>query len=60
MQSTLMWLNLYGSEAVRYNLKNGLKTQKMHVLPVIELMSDSLTAKIVLLHPHENKSQIMC
>ena len=25
-------------------LKNSLKTQKMHFLPVIELMSDSLTA----------------
>jgi hypothetical protein len=39
-----MWLNLYGLEAVRHKLKNGLKTQKMHFLPVFVLMSDSLTA----------------
>ena len=38
------WLNLYGHEAVRRKLKKGLKTQKMHFLPVFELMSDSLTA----------------
>ena len=28
MQRALMWLNLYGREAVQHNLKNGLKTQK--------------------------------
>ena len=39
-----MWLNLYGREAARHKVKNGLKTQKMHFLPVLELMSDSLTA----------------
>ena len=27
-----------------FKLKNGLNSQKMHFLPVIELMSDSLTA----------------
>ena len=36
------WLNLYGHEAVRRKLKKGLKTQKMHFLPVFELMSGSL------------------
>jgi hypothetical protein len=36
--------NPYGREAVRLKLKNGLKTQKMHFLPVFELMLDSLTA----------------
>ena len=30
MRRALMWLNLYGHEAVRHKLKNGLKTQKMH------------------------------
>ena len=34
---------LYGCEAVRHKLKNSLKKQKMHFLPVVELMSDSLT-----------------
>ena len=42
MQRAIMWLNLYGCEAVQHKLKNGLKTQKMHFLPVIELMPDSL------------------
>ena len=37
-----MRLNLSGCEAVRPKLKNGLKTQKMHFLPVLELMLDSL------------------
>ena len=44
MQRSLMRLNLYGRETVRHELKNGLKTQKMHVLSVLNLMSDSLTA----------------
>jgi hypothetical protein len=47
MLRALIGLNLYGREAVHHKLKNGLKTQKMHflpVLPVFELMSDSLTA----------------
>ena len=34
-----MWLNLYGREDVRRKLKNSLKTQKMHFLPVFERMS---------------------
>ena len=34
---------LYGRKAVQHKLKNSLKTQKMHFLPVFELMSDSLT-----------------
>ena len=29
--------NLYGCEAVGHKLKNSLKTQKMHFLPVFEL-----------------------
>ena len=33
---------LCGREAVRHKLKKGLKTQKMHFLPVLELISDSL------------------
>ena len=37
-------LNLYGHEAVWHKLKKGRKTLKMHFLPVLELMSDSLTA----------------
>ena len=44
MGRALMWLNLYGCEAVQHELKNGLKTQKMHFLPVFELMFDSLMA----------------
>ena len=41
---------VYGREAVRYKLKNGLKTQKKHFLAVIELISDSLTA--IMIKPH--------
>ena len=44
MQRALMWLNLYGREAVRHKLKNSVKTQKRHFLAVLDLMSDSLTA----------------
>ena len=44
MRRALIWLNLYGHEALRHKLKNGLKTQKMHFLPVFELMLASLTA----------------
>ena len=40
----VIWLNLYGLEGVRHKLKNGLKTQKMHFLTVLELMSDILKA----------------
>ena len=47
MRRALVWLNLYGREAVRHKLKNGLKTQKMHFLPVFQLMSDSLTTILV-------------
>ena len=36
MRRALVWLNLYGHEAVRCKLKNSLKTQKMHFLPVFE------------------------
>ena len=43
MQMALTWLNLYGYEAVRHKPQNSLKTQKIHFLPVFELMSDSLT-----------------
>ena len=44
MRRALILLNLYGREAVRHKLKKGRKTLKMHFLPVLELMSDSLTA----------------
>ena len=44
MRRALVWLNLYGREDVRHKLKNGLKTQKMHFLPVFELTLASLTA----------------
>ena len=44
MQRALILLNPCGREAGRHKLKNGLKTQKMHFLPVFELTSDSLTA----------------
>ena len=47
MQRTLVWLNLYGCEAVRHKLKNGLKTQKRHFLAVSDLMSDSLRTILV-------------
>ena len=55
MQRSLMRLNLYGCETVRHELRNGLKTQKMHFLPVLELMSDSLTTMWV-----EPNQSIMC
>ena len=32
MPRALMWLNLYGCEAVRCKLKNSLETQKMQLL----------------------------
>ena len=35
-QRALMWPNLYGCEAVRHKLKNSLKTQQMHFLPLFE------------------------
>ena len=46
-----MWLNLCGSEAFRHKLKNGLKTPKMHFLPVFELMLDILTT--IQVEPHQ-------
>ena len=46
MRRALMWLNLYGREAVQHNLKNGLKTQKMHFLPVFELRVKGLSMGI--------------
>ena len=51
MLRALMRLNLYGHEAARHKLKNGQKTQKMHFLPVFELMSDSLTT--IEVEPHQ-------
>jgi len=44
MQRALILLNPCGREAGRHKLKNGLKTQKMHFLPVFELTSASLRA----------------
>ena len=35
-------IDLCGPEAVQHKLKNSLKTQKMHFLPVFELTSDSI------------------
>ena len=46
MQRALVWLNLYGCEAVRHKLKNSLKTRRMYFLPVFELMSDSLMTSV--------------
>ena len=51
MRRALMGLNLYGREAARHKLKNSQKTQKMHFLPVLALMSDSLTATYI--EPHQ-------
>ena len=51
MRRALMWLNLYGCEAVQRKLKNSLKTQKMHFLPIFELTLDSLTT--ILVEPHQ-------
>jgi hypothetical protein len=44
MQRALILLNPCGREVGRHKLKNGLKTQKMHFLPVFELTLASLTA----------------
>jgi hypothetical protein len=41
MRRALMYLNLYGCEAVRHKGKNSLKTQILHFLPVFALMLDS-------------------
>ena len=35
MRRALMWLNLYGREAVQHKLKNGRKTQKKCILQII-------------------------
>ena len=51
IRRSMMWLNLYGREAVRHMLQNSLKTQKMHFLPVFELMLDSLTT--IQVEPHQ-------
>ena len=40
MQKVLVWLNLYGREAVRHKLKNNLKTQKTHFLPAFQLFQN--------------------
>ena len=50
MRRALVLLNLYGREAVRHKLKNGLKTQTRHFLAVLDLMSDSLTTIYVKQH----------
>ena len=51
MRRALMLLNLYGHEALRHKLKNGLKTQKMHFLPVIDFMLDSIM--VIKVEPHQ-------
>ena len=51
MRRALVWRKLYGRETVRHELKNGLKTQKMHILAVLGLLSDSLTA--IQVQPHQ-------
>ena len=54
MRSPLIWLNLYDLEALQHKLQKGLKTQKIHFLPVLELMLDSLmTVKV---EPHQCSS----
>ena len=55
MRRALIWLKLYSREADRHKLKKGRKTLKMHFLPVLELMSDSLTTMWV-----EPNQSIMC
>jgi hypothetical protein len=45
--------NLYGHEAVQHKLKNSLKTQKMHFLPIFELMSEPF-ASINSIYPRNN------
>ena len=50
MRRALMYLNQHGCEAVQHKGTNSLKKQIMHVLPVFELMSDSLTA--IYVEPH--------
>ena len=42
MLRALVWLNLYGREAVQHKLKNSLKTPKMHFFPVFEHMASKL------------------
>ena len=59
MQRALMGLNLYGLEAVRHKLKNGLKTQKRHFLAVLDLMSDSLTTIYVKQHQCPSQQPIL-
>ena len=49
-----MWLYLYGREAVQHMLQNGLKTQKMQFLPVLEHMLDRLMA--IKVEPHQCSS----
>ena len=44
MRGALIWLNVYGREAVQHKLKNRLKMYFLCFLAVLELMSDSLTA----------------
>ena len=51
MQRALMWLNVYGREAVQQKLKNSQKVPKKHFLAVFELLLDSLTATYV--EPHQ-------
>ena len=51
MRRALMWLNVYGHEAVRSKLKNSLKTQKKHFLSVFELTLDSLST--IQVEPHQ-------
>ena len=43
MQRALVWLNLYGREAVLHKLKKGQKCIFCVFLAIFELMSDSLT-----------------
>ena len=51
MQRALMWLNLYGREAVQHKLKNRQIMDFWFFLAVFELMLDSLTTTYV--KPHQ-------
>ena len=42
----LMWLNLYGRQAVRRKLKKRVKTQKMHFYPFFQLFFGNYAYKV--------------
>ena len=50
MQRALMWLNLYGRQAVQCRLKRGVKTQKMHFYTFFDLTTKYVESHQCLLH----------